>query len=48
MRDLYSNMEHTGEAFSPFLVLNVLHMCYPQFAEKDEHGHLSQQVPKHI
>ena len=44
VRDLYSNMDHTGEAFSPFLMLNVLHMCYPQFAEKDDHGHLSQQV----
>lgn len=44
IRDLFVMMDKTAEAVPPIVMLNVLHMCYPQFAEKDDHGHFSQQV----
>lgn len=43
IRDLFTTMERTSEAVPPIIMLNQLHMSYPQFAEKDEHGHFSQQ-----
>jgi len=43
MRDLFDSMEKTGEAMPPIIMLNVLHMCFPQFAEKNEHGVFQQQ-----
>lgn len=43
IRDLYRMMDKTAEAVPPIIMLNVLHMCYPRFAEKDDHGNFSQQ-----
>ncbi|KAK2168526.1 hypothetical protein LSH36_16g07049 [Paralvinella palmiformis] len=43
VRDLYSQMDHTASAIPPIVMLQVLHMCYPQFAEKNEHGTYQQQ-----
>ena len=44
MRDLYGSMEQAGGAFPPIVMLSILHMCFPRFAEKGENGHLQQQV----
>ncbi|KAK3089862.1 hypothetical protein FSP39_007168 [Pinctada imbricata] len=43
LRDLYGSMDKTGAAFPPIIFLQVLHMVYPQFAEKGEHGGYAQQ-----
>ncbi|XP_062583237.1 ubiquitin carboxyl-terminal hydrolase 14-like [Saccostrea cucullata] len=43
LRDLYSSMDKTGAAIPPIIFLQVLHMAYPQFAEKSEHGGFAQQ-----
>lgn len=37
-------MDKTGAAIPPIIFLQVLHMAYPQFAEKSEHGGFAQQV----
>ncbi|XP_028132295.1 ubiquitin carboxyl-terminal hydrolase 14 [Diabrotica virgifera virgifera] len=42
LRDLYSNMDK-GNTVPPILLLQVMHMAFPRFAEKNEHGTLSQQ-----
>lgn len=44
MRDLFINMDKSGTAIPPIIMLQVLHMAYPQFAEKGEHGGYTQQV----
>ena len=44
IRDLYESMDKTAEAMPPIFMLQVLHMCYPQFAEKGEQGGFQQQV----
>ena len=44
IRDLYSMMDKTATSVPPIIMLNVLHMCFPQFSEKNEHGDFSQQV----
>ncbi|XP_060570508.1 ubiquitin carboxyl-terminal hydrolase 14-like [Ruditapes philippinarum] len=43
MRDLVSSMDKSGQAIPPIVFLQVLHMAYPQFAEKSEHGGFQQQ-----
>lgn len=43
LRDLYSNMDK-GNAVPPIVLLQVMHMAFPRFAEKNEHGTFSQQV----
>ncbi|XP_053393894.1 ubiquitin carboxyl-terminal hydrolase 14-like [Mercenaria mercenaria] len=43
MRDLVSSMDKSGQALPPIVFLQVLHMAYPQFAEKSEHGGFQQQ-----
>ncbi|XP_048762249.1 ubiquitin carboxyl-terminal hydrolase 14-like [Ostrea edulis] len=43
LRDLYNSMDKTGAAIPPIIFLQVLHMAYPQFAEKSEHGGFAQQ-----
>lgn len=43
MRDLFVNMDKSGTAIPPIIMLQVLHMAYPQFAEKSEHGGYAQQ-----
>lgn len=44
MRDLLVAMEKSSQAIPPIVFLQVLHMAYPQFAEKSEHGGFQQQV----
>lgn len=43
LRDLYSSMEK-GNTVPPVVLLQVLHMSFPRFAEKSEHGGFTQQV----
>lgn len=45
MRDLFVSMERAGGSFPPIMMLNVLHMCFPQFAQKNDQGVFQQQVP---
>lgn len=42
LRDLYALMDK-GETVPPIVLLQVLHMAFPRFAEKNEHGGFSQQ-----
>ena len=44
IKDLFQSMDSTATAIPPIIMLNVLHMCYPQFAEKGEQGGFQQQV----
>ena len=44
IRDLFKSMSLSSEAIPPIIMLQLLHMCYPQFAEKSEHGGYQQQV----
>lgn len=37
-------MDKSGAAIPPMIFIQVLHMAYPQFAEKSEHGGFAQQV----
>ncbi len=47
MRDLFEAMNRSSGAIPPIMMLNVLHMCFPRFAEKGEHGGFQQQVGAH-
>ncbi|KAJ8985921.1 hypothetical protein NQ317_010678 [Molorchus minor] len=42
LRDLYSSMDK-GNTVPPIVLLQVLHMAFPRFAEKNDHGGFSQQ-----
>lgn len=42
LRDLYATMDK-GETVPPIVLLQVLHMAFPRFAEKNEHGGFAQQ-----
>ncbi|XP_074036611.1 ubiquitin specific protease 14 [Leptinotarsa decemlineata] len=42
LRDLYNNMDK-GNTVPPIVLLQVMHMAFPRFAEKNEHGAFSQQ-----
>ena len=44
LRDLYSQMDKTADGIPPIILLQLLHMAFPQFAEKTEHGTYQQQV----
>jgi len=44
IRDLFRSMENSSSPVPPFMMLNVLHMCFPRFAEKSEQGVFQQQV----
>lgn len=43
LRDLYTTMEK-GSTVHPIVLLQVLHLAFPRFAEKSEHGGFVQQV----
>lgn len=43
MKELFLSMDKSGTAIPPIIMLQVLHMAYPQFAEKSEHGGYAQQ-----
>lgn len=45
LRDLYTNMDK-GNTIPPIVLLQVLHMAFPIFAEKNEQGSFAQQVHK--
>ncbi|RZC43247.1 ubiquitin carboxyl-terminal hydrolase 14 [Asbolus verrucosus] len=42
LRDLYSTMDK-GSNVPPIVLLQMLHMAFPRFAEKNEHGGFAQQ-----
>ena len=44
LRDLFETMDSTVNPVPPIIMLQILHMAFPQFAEKSEHGGYTQQV----
>ena len=42
LRDLYSTMDK-GSTIPPIILLQVLHMAFPRFAERGENGGYQQQ-----
>ena len=49
LRDLYSAMDKgTGSSIPPFMLLQVMHIAFPRFAEKSPHGGYQQQVSAHL
>lgn len=42
LRDLYESMDK-GASIPPIILLQVLHMAFPRFAEKSDHGGFTQQ-----
>ncbi|XP_014600227.1 PREDICTED: ubiquitin carboxyl-terminal hydrolase 14 isoform X1 [Polistes canadensis] len=42
LRDLYDNMDR-GSPFPPLILLQMMHVAFPRFAEKFEHGVFQQQ-----
>uniref|UniRef100_T1IX76 Ubiquitin carboxyl-terminal hydrolase n=1 Tax=Strigamia maritima TaxID=126957 RepID=T1IX76_STRMM len=43
LRDLYDAMDKSSSTIPPILLLQVLHLAFPRFAEKSEHGGFVQQ-----
>lgn len=43
VRDLFSAMDKTAQEIPPLVVLHFLHLAFPRFAEKSEHGGFQQQ-----
>ncbi|XP_078543572.1 ubiquitin carboxyl-terminal hydrolase 14 isoform X2 [Lissotriton helveticus] len=43
LRDLYDSMDKTSTSIPPIILLQFLHMAFPQFAEKGEQGQYLQQ-----
>uniref|UniRef100_A0A671XY92 Ubiquitin carboxyl-terminal hydrolase n=1 Tax=Sparus aurata TaxID=8175 RepID=A0A671XY92_SPAAU len=43
LRDLYETMEKTSSSLPPIILLQFLHMAFPQFAEKGDQGQYLQQ-----
>ena len=43
IRNLFETMDRQANSFPPILMLQVLHGCYPQFAERAEGGQGFQQ-----
>ncbi|XP_002732911.1 ubiquitin carboxyl-terminal hydrolase 14-like [Saccoglossus kowalevskii] len=43
LRELYTAMNTSSSTIPPIVLLQVLHMAFPQFAEKSEHGSYQQQ-----
>lgn len=42
IRDLFNTMDHSSTV-PPIFLLQVLHIAFPRFAEKSEHGGFCQQ-----
>lgn len=42
LRDLYNSMDK-GSALPPVVLLQMMHLAFPRFAEKSEHGRFQQQ-----
>ncbi|XP_030629980.1 ubiquitin carboxyl-terminal hydrolase 14 isoform X2 [Chanos chanos] len=43
LRDLYESMDRTSSSIPPIILLQFLHMAFPQFAEKGDQGQYLQQ-----
>ncbi|XP_016139184.1 ubiquitin carboxyl-terminal hydrolase 14-like [Sinocyclocheilus grahami] len=43
LRDLYESMDKTASSIPPIILLQFLHMAFPQFAEKGDQGQYLQQ-----
>uniref|UniRef100_A0A673KFX7 Ubiquitin carboxyl-terminal hydrolase n=1 Tax=Sinocyclocheilus rhinocerous TaxID=307959 RepID=A0A673KFX7_9TELE len=43
MRDLYESMDKTSSSIPPIILLQFLHLAFPQFAEKGDQGQYLQQ-----
>uniref|UniRef100_A0A3B3RTP8 Ubiquitin carboxyl-terminal hydrolase n=1 Tax=Paramormyrops kingsleyae TaxID=1676925 RepID=A0A3B3RTP8_9TELE len=43
LRDLYESMDKTSSSIPPIMLLQFLHMAFPQFAEKGDQGQYLQQ-----
>ncbi|KAK6511982.1 deubiquitinating enzyme [Arthrobotrys musiformis] len=43
LRDLFQQMGDTTEGFPPLKFVNSLRLAFPQFDQKDRHGHYAQQ-----
>nr|XP_020447260.1 LOW QUALITY PROTEIN: ubiquitin carboxyl-terminal hydrolase 14 [Monopterus albus] len=43
LRDLYGTMDKTSSSLPPIILLQFLHMAFPQFAEKGDQGQYLQQ-----
>ncbi|CAH2284908.1 ubiquitin carboxyl-terminal hydrolase 14 isoform X1 [Pelobates cultripes] len=43
LRDLFESMDKTSSSIPPIILLQFLHMAFPQFAEKGEQGQYLQQ-----
>lgn len=43
IHDLFETMDRSSTAVPPIIMLNILHMCFPRFAEKGEQGGYQQQ-----
>ncbi|KAK6348768.1 deubiquitinating enzyme [Orbilia blumenaviensis] len=43
LRDLFQQMSDTTEGFPPLKFVNSLRIAFPQFDQKDRHGHYAQQ-----
>lgn len=44
LRDLYETMDKTSSSLPPIILLQFVHMAFPQFAEKGDQGQYLQQV----
>lgn len=44
LRDLFDSMDKTSSSIPPIILLQFLHMAFPQFAEKGDQGQYLQQV----
>lgn len=44
LRDLYESMDKNASSIPPIILLQFLHMAFPQFAEKGDQGQYLQQV----
>jgi len=43
LRDLFAYMDVSNQSTTPLMFLQVLRRAFPQFAQKDNHGHFMQQ-----
>lgn len=48
MRDLYESMDKTSSSIPPIILLQFLHLAFPQFAEKGDQGQYLQQVTLYL
>ena len=44
MKQLFNEMDNTSDSVAPLVMVKVLHMKIPRFAEKNEQGGFQQQV----